>query len=152
MATTPRAAKESAESAALLDVIESGIVDEGRSTPWSYVELAACLGRSSRHGAYLGQCVSRIDAACFEAGLPALSMKWIVTSAGKPSPKTCEGSLWRGVADDLARSARCHTWTPEDLHRIRSALLALPEGSARSIWARIEATGDEAVKRALSHV
>lgn len=147
-----RAATQIAESQKKLEIFVAGILRGGRDTPWSYAEVADHLGRPSTHGTFLGQCVSRIDAACFEADLPTFSLAWVVTGRGKSSAKTCDALMWRPVADELERNARQHLWTPDDFRRIRCALQCLPERSALSLWKEIEATGDVAVRRAVTHV
>ena len=136
MAASAKEPKEGVEAMRLLDAIERGVTLEGREQPWDYVELAALLDRPSSHGVFLGQCVNRIDLACFLARLPSLSLRWVVTRSGEPSDDTCPG-LWQAFAEELKQNAQAHRWVSADFLVIRNALRVLEPKSARSLWERI---------------
>jgi hypothetical protein len=151
--SVPRAAKEIDESRRLLSLFEEVIANGDRTGPWNHAELARYLGRPPSHGVFVGQCVSRIDAACFAAKLPALSLGWVVNANQKMNPEASKGPLWGPVALQLAENSRKHVWTRKDFDRVKVAFNKLPEFSARTYWKGIEQSlGQKAVEDALSHV
>jgi hypothetical protein len=105
-----------------------------------YGTLAELCGRhaGSTDARFFGQVTSRIDAACFYAGLPMLCAHWVRNAAGDINPFSFNQEFAQYKAEILKASGE-YNWTADDFHRVQSQLNALPDESATSIWENIRA-------------
>jgi|RhiMethySRZTD1v2_1073278.scaffolds.fasta_scaffold58560_3 hypothetical protein len=142
-----------ADALRLLKCLEQRIL-ENPDFRMTYTDAAALLGRepgsSTRH---VGQVCSRVDAACFYANLPWLSMSRVhKTEEGTINPASFAGDLWSVHKERLIQLAKRHRWTREDFGKIRWKLKSLGEdrAGASALWKRIEEFGERAVQKALA--
>jgi hypothetical protein len=142
--------RESENAARVLEILERRMqVDRGARTTFS--ELAAEFGQTPKaYGRHLGQVASRIDAACWSAGLPLLGAFRIRLSDGSLNTKALAEPNWMIQRHALAQREASHDWNTDDFRRLRQALDQLPPKGASLIWHDIlERLGEEALRRAL---
>ena len=102
-----------------------------------YVKAATMIGWKGHDiGRAVGQVLSRLDAACFYAGLPMLALHFVRPTDGDINDKAFDDHF-RQYRTEIYESTQNHNWTDEDFQRIQSALDALPKESAGSIWKNI---------------
>jgi hypothetical protein len=105
-----------------------------------YGTLAELCGRraGSTDARFFGQVTSRIDAACFYAGLPMLCAHWVRSADGEINPYSFNQEFAQFKAEIL-KISEAYKWTADDFHRLQGQLNALPDESATSIWENIRA-------------
>lgn len=105
-----------------------------------YGTLAELCGRQagSTDARFFGQVASRIDAACFYAGLPMLCVHWVRNSGGDINPYSFNQEF-APFKDEILKASEEYEWTTHDFHRVQAQLNALPDESATSIWANVVA-------------
>lgn len=142
--------RERENAARVLEILERQMqVDRNART--SFSELAAEFGQTPKaYGRHLGQVASRIDAACWSAGLPLLGAFRIRLSDGSLNAKALADPNWAVQRHVLAQREAAHEWNADDFRRLRQALDQLPPKGASLIWHDIlERLGQEALRRAL---
>jgi hypothetical protein len=142
--------RESENAARVLEILERRMqVDRNARTTFS--ELAAEFGQTPKsYGRHLGQVASRIDAACWSAGLPLLGAFRIRLSDGSLNAKALAEPNWALRRQALAQREAMHDWNADDFRCVRQALNQLPPKGASLIWHDIlERLGEEALRRAL---
>jgi len=133
-----------------LKIIEDSLLPSGERT--TYGAICTALGYEPlTHARHVGQVCSLVDAACYWAKLPFLSLEKIRTDDGAHNDKSFSGD-WDGVKDVLIMNAANHTWTPEDIGRIRKMLNSVNGEGAVLQWKRIGDFGEPARVRAASYV
>ena len=96
------------------------------------------------YGRHLGQVVSRIDLASFNAGLPFLTLHWIREPNGEINSAAFHDSVggainpWLPFEVEMLSEAASHQWTPEDFERLQGSLDKLSNEGARALWAQVE--------------
>jgi alkylated DNA nucleotide flippase Atl1 len=130
-----------------LEFLEHVTLVEGR--PTTYKEVSAYLGVGVKHSRPVGQVMSRIDAACFYAGVPFLAAARVRKEEGVMNVDAFGGDLWRATRGALLEAADRHAWASGDFSRVRSKLLELDEKAAKLLWNDIEAHGQRALDKAL---
>jgi hypothetical protein len=118
--------------AVIQDFVRSGQLINGYGT------LAELCGREggSTDARFFGQVTSRIDAACFYAGLPMLSAHWVRNSLGEVNPFSFDQDF-APFKDEILRVSAGHIWTDEDFSRLLKHLHQLPDEAATTIWDHI---------------
>jgi hypothetical protein len=142
--------RESENAARVLEFLERRMkIDREARTTFS--ELAAEFGQTPKsYGRHLGQVASRIDAACWSAGLPLLGAFRIRLSDGSLNAKALAEPNWAIRRQALAQREAMHDWNADDFRRLRQGLEQLPPKGASLIWHDIlERLGEEALRRAL---
>jgi hypothetical protein len=142
--------RESENAVRVLEILERRMqIDRDARTTFS--ELAAEFGQTPKsYGRHLGQVASRIDAACWSAGLPLLGAFRIRLSDGSLNAKALAEPNWALRRQALAQREAMHDWNADDFRCVRQALDQLPPKGASLIWHDIlERLGEEALRRAL---
>jgi hypothetical protein len=142
--------RESENAARVLEILERRMEIDGNART-TFSELAAEFGQTPKsYGRHLGQVASRIDAACWTAGLPLLGAFRIRLSDGSLNTKALAEPNWALRRQALAQREAMHDWNADDFRRVRQALNQLPPKGASLIWHDIlERLGEEALRRAL---
>nr|WP_315491067.1 HNH endonuclease [uncultured Rhodoferax sp.] len=95
-------------------------------------EAAAAIGAGDmqKNGRAHGNMQSRVDFACFRAGVPPLGL-----AAEEPFDRAWsqENRTWAFPIEGMQRAAQFREWTDEDFDRILSEIERLP-GQAHLIW------------------
>lgn len=117
----------------------------GRIPPFTNAETGRVLGMDDlqRHGRALGNIQSRLDFACYRAGLPPLGL-----AAVAPFERAwqTEGQSWAFPQAQMAAAAKSRRWRREDFEAIRRETLGL-SGQAAILW-KPELSGNEQSVRA----
>jgi hypothetical protein len=141
--------KQYADALKVLEVLEKEYLDSGRYL--TYGKLCEIMGyKPIDYARHIGQVCSLIDAACFWARLPFLSLEKVRLEGGDYNPESFSGpwSLGKGV---LIENAKSHAWVSEDMDRIRGKLLRdMREEAAKLHWERIYSFGEAALDKAKS--
>ena len=101
-----------------------------------YAEVCRALGYKSNAGMYAGQVCSRLDLACYHAGLPMVTMHWARRPDGSINPNGLRG--WKTFDRELLAAAEGHEWTVEDLNSVQAELDKLPHRAAKALWRDLE--------------
>jgi predicted RNA-binding protein with PUA-like domain len=116
----------------------------GRIPQFSNADVAVMLGMSDMHkfGRPLGNMQSRIDFACYRAGLPPLGL-----AAKSPFDLAWgqEGRDWPFPVDQMQAAAQTRAWSSEDFRSILSETDRL-SGQAHLAWKRELLTNEASVK------
>jgi hypothetical protein len=94
-------------------------------------EHSAILG-GENYKRPLGNLISRLDFACYAAGLPPLGC-----AAAEPFPDAWmdpQGRTWRFPRDAMCRGAKGHRWTDADFEKLRDETRSIRSGRARDVW------------------
>ena len=129
-----------------LRIIERDVLPEGRFM--SYGTLAKELGYvPSKYARHIGQVCSLIDAACYWAKLPMISVEKVRMDDGSYNPDSIGGEL-RPVKSQLIDNASQRTWSSEDIAKLINTLNVHMNGEGAVLqWAKISSFGDEAMRR-----
>lgn len=116
----------------------------GRIPIFTNAETGQLLGMEGmhRHGRVLGNIQSRIDFACYRAGLPPLGL---AASASFELAWRQEERSWAFPREQMAAAAQSRTWKPEEFATILQETLSLP-GQAHISWKNELSTNDESVR------
>lgn len=101
-----------------------------------YAEVCRALGYKSSAGMYAGQVCSRLDLACYHAGLPMVTLHLVRTPDGSINANGLRG--WEAFQAELRAAAVGHEWTPADLDLVQAELDKLPNRGAKPLWKDIE--------------
>lgn len=139
-----------ADARKAIDFIESAFLPAGKFT--TYGGVCEALGyKPSTHARHVGQVCSLIDSACFWAKLPFLSAEKVRSDSGQYNLASFAGD-WQPFKDKLIQISAAHEWTPKDMGVIRAMLNHMNGEGALAQWERIEGFGQNAQKRALTHL
>jgi hypothetical protein len=101
-----------------------------------YTTMADELGYTEKDGRVIGQVCSRIDYACFLAGLPMLSSHWVRNAKGEVNPDSFSGS-WKSYQAEIEALSATFNWTDEALQEIKHKLNGLPDRSSKVLWEEV---------------
>jgi len=142
--------KQYADALNMLKIIEDSLLATGTTT--TYGAICSALGyKPLTHARHVGQVCSLVDAACYWARLPFLSLEKIRMDDGQHNPNSFAGN-WDGVKDKLIENAARHSWTTDDIGRIRKMLNSVNGEGAVLQWKRINDFGDAGRERAVSYL
>ena len=111
---------------------------ERRDPIVGYITAANLCGVTGHDiGRPFAQVCSRVDAACFYAGMPMLALHHVRSSSGEINDKAFRG-VWEAFRDEAIQICTTHIWTREELDSVAFSLGKLPDESATSIWQSIE--------------
>ncbi len=133
-----------------LRIIEKVALPRGQYL--TYGSLAGHLGyEPSKFGRHIGQVCSLIDAACYWAKLPMLSLEKVRLDSGEHNPDSTLGE-YLPVKDLLIANASGHEWTAADIARLINMLTShMGNDGAVLQWKRISRFGDAGVNRLVSY-
>jgi len=142
--------KQYADALSMLKIIEDTLLPVGART--TYGAICSALGyKPLTHARHVGQVCSLVDAACYWAKLPFLSLEKIRMDNGHHNPYSFADE-WDGAKDALVENAARHNWTVDDIARIRRMLNSVNGEGAVLQWKRINDFGDAARVRAVSYI
>jgi hypothetical protein len=142
--------KQYADALNLLKLIEDSFLATGCRT--TYGEACNALGyQAATHARHFGQVCSLIDAACYWAKLPSLSLEKIRMDNGEHNPNSFVGQ-WESVKQVLIDHAAAHNWTKDDIARIRRMLTSVNGEGAVLQWKKIDSFGAAGRERATSYI
>jgi predicted HNH restriction endonuclease len=123
---------------------ERSEVNGGRLPPHTNAEAAAVLGMEDMHqfGRVFGNIQSRIDFACYLAGLPPLGL---VADEPFAMAWNQQDRTWAFPIETMQTAARARVWTEQDFEAIREQTEGLP-GQAYLSWKQ-ELSAHEATVR-----
>ncbi|HWL05413.1 MAG TPA: EVE domain-containing protein [Xanthobacteraceae bacterium] len=128
----------------LIDWLRSRAAQSGGAIPpFSNVEAAAAIGLGDMHqyGRVHGNIQSRLDFACYQAGLPPLGL-----TAEAPFDEAWgnpDGRPWNFPISSMREAATSRRWSARDFDRILARTRALP-GQAHLSWkAELADNGEE---------
>ena len=131
----PERLKQAVAADSLLQFLRERIKQGG--TPLrGYAEVCKALGYKNSAGMYAGQVCSRLDLACYHAGLPMVTLHWVRKPDGSINSNGLRG--WEHYQDELRAAAEGHAWTPADLDLVQAELDKLPNRGAKPLWKGIE--------------
>lgn len=110
-----------------------------------YIAAAEMIGLDGDYCRHLGQVVSRIDRACFDAGLPMLTLHWVRSPDGNVNGEAFNGSvtgvskLWIPFNQEILDTAANFRWSTTDFDLVQSSLDKLPKVGAKTLWTALEA-------------
>lgn len=116
---------------AIIDFLKKNSMENNGSLAFSNDDLAAILG-GKNYKRPLGNLISRLDFACYQAGLPPLGC-----AAAAPFPKAWmdpEGRAWSFPRDAMCRGAKAHRWLEADFEKIRDKTRGIKCGRASTVW------------------
>ncbi len=142
--------KQYVDAARSLKVIERLALPKGHHL--TYGSLARELGyEPAKFARHVGQVCSLIDAACFWAKLPMLTLEKVRLDDGSYNPDSIGGEL-APVKDTLIANASARDWTSADIAKLLSTLNShMGDDGAVLQWKRISSFGEEGVKRNASY-
>jgi hypothetical protein len=136
--------QESKRANELLAVLRKHILSGG-GLILGYAVAAEMIGlKGSENGRHLGQVVSRIDLASFNAGLPFLTLHWIRETDGKINTEALRGpkgwavNPWLEFESEILEKAATCQWTAESFDRLQASLDRLPNEGTRPLWKRVD--------------
>ncbi len=109
-----------------------------------YIAAAEMIGLDGDYCRHLGQVVSRIDRACFDAGLPMLTLHWIRSPDGNINGEAFNGSvtgvskLWVPFNQEILDTAANFQWSATYFDLVQSSLDKLPKVGAKTLWTALE--------------
>lgn len=116
----------------------------GHLPPHTNTEAAAMLGLGDMHkfGRAFGNIQSRLDFACYLAGLPPLGL-----AAVEPFPRAWNqrDRDWAFPIQSMQAATRAHVWTARDFERVLSESESLP-GQAHLSWEKELGTNEAKVR------
>jgi predicted HNH restriction endonuclease len=116
----------------LLDWLQGrAMTGEGKLPAFSNAEAAVVMGipDMSKNGTHHGQVQSRLDFACFRAGLPPLGL-----AADEPFKKAWQpNGEWHYPMKAMAHAAKTRKWADQDFKRLRLELESL-NGDGGGLW------------------
>jgi hypothetical protein len=141
------AGKQYADALKALEVLEKDYLDAGRYL--TYGALCEAVGyKPLEHARHIGQVCSLIDAACFWARLPFLSLEKVRLEGGGYNPDSFSGA-WSQDKEVLIGNAKNHAWIAEDIDKVRGRLLKdMREEAAKLQWEKIYSHGNAALDKA----
>lgn len=141
--------KQYSDARQALDLIEREVLAKGEYL--TYGKLADLLGYdAAKYGRHFGQVCSLIDAACYWAKLPMLSLEKIRLDSGEYNADSTSG-YEATVSKLIIANSRSHVWTSDDINRIRKSLTHMNDESALLQWERIESFGQAGLDRLTSY-
>lgn len=146
MPERPRRLRQAADAEPLLRALRAHLL-AGRAPLFGYGKAAALIGRKNSEGAHLGQVCSRIDLACYHAGLPLLTLHWVRKPDGEVNYDGLIG--WHAFARELIEASAAHAWTAAEFDLLQSRLDALPDKATAALWAEVEAQGAAVIRQHL---
>src|SRR5687767_15358974 len=109
------AEKQYSDAKRALDVIGRETLSPGKYI--TYGKLAELLGYEVlKYARHIGQVCSLIDAACYWAKLPMLSLEKVRMDSGDYNPDSFSGHF-TPVKDQLVANAAAHQWNEDDIKR-----------------------------------
>ena len=144
------AEKQYSDAKGSLDVIGREALPQGFYI--TYGKLAEFLGYDMlKYTRHIGQVCSLIDAACYWAKLPMLSLEKVRTESGTYNPEAF-GGIFVPVKSQLIANTSAHVWTLDELKRIKHSLDRHMSMEAATLqWQRIESFGEEGLRRITSY-
>lgn len=116
----------------------------GRIAPFTNADTGSVIGMDDlqRYGRALGNIQSRLDFACYRAGLPPLGL-----AAVAPFERAwqTEGRSWAFPQTQMAAAAQTRRWRPEDFQAILHETYGLA-GQAATLWKPELSSNEESVK------
>jgi predicted HNH restriction endonuclease len=130
--------------ALLLWLEERALTNAGRMPSFSNVEAAAAIGMGdlSRSGRAYGNIQSRLDFACYQAGLPALGL---TADAPFDDAWSQQDRDWPFPVPTMQIAAKDRVWSRSDFAKVRRRAKALP-GQAHVAWKRELLENPQAVR------
>jgi predicted HNH restriction endonuclease len=118
--------------------------NDGHLPPHTNVEAAAMLGLGDMHkfGRAFGNIQSRLDFACYVAGLPPLGL-----AAAEPFARAWNqrDRSWPFPIQSMQAATRAHIWTARDFERVLTESENLP-GQAHLSWEKELSTNEAKVR------
>jgi hypothetical protein len=144
------AEKQYEDALRALRVIERVSLPAGKYL--TYGSLATELDQSpSKYARHIGQVCSLIDAACYWAKLPMLSLEKVRMDDGSYNPDSIGGEF-RPVKARLIENAAQHIWSSQDISKLVQTLNSHMNGEGALLqWKKISSFGDAAVQRLASY-
>jgi hypothetical protein len=144
------AEKQYSDAKRALDVIGRETLSPGKYI--TYGQLAELLGYEVlKYARHIGQVCSLIDAACYWAKLPMLSLEKVRLDSGDYNPDSFSGHF-ATVKDQLVDNAAGRQWTEDDIKRLKHSLDRHMSMEAATLqWHRIESFGQEGLNRIVSY-
>jgi hypothetical protein len=130
-----------------LDIIGREALAPGKYI--TYGRFAELLGYDRKSAKPVGQVCSLVDAACYWAKLPMLSLEKVRMDSGDYNPKSFS-DLFSPVESQLIANASARLWTEDDIKRIKHYLEHMNMEGAIQQWERIESFGQEGLDRIAS--
>jgi predicted HNH restriction endonuclease len=123
---------------------EQAAANHGRLPPFRNADSAAALGMADlhRYGRVLGNIQSRIDYACYVAGLPPLGL-----AGAAPFDDAWQrpDGDWVYPISSMQTAAQSHTWSTADFDRVLQESRKL-SGLAHIVWQKEVAANEAGVK------
>lgn len=144
------AEKQYSDAKRALDLIQREALVPGKYL--TYGKVALLLGYDVlKYARHVGQVCSLIDAACYWAKLPMLSLEKVRMDNGDYNPDSFLG--WTPeVKTRLIANASSHPWGVEDIKRIKHSLDAHMSLEAATLqWQRIDSFGQAGLDRIVSY-
>jgi hypothetical protein len=111
-----------------------------------YNVAAASIGLSGNHSRHVGQVCSRIDYACFIAGLPMLSVNLVRKNDGSVNEASFAKLCWHSTKDEVVNTSIAHEWTDHQFDSAFRFLIDLPQDCARVLWNEAEEWSQEKIR------
>jgi hypothetical protein len=134
---------EAERATELLTALRKHILS-GRGLIIGYIAAAEMIGLDGDHCRHVGQVVSRIDRACFDAGLPMLTLHWVRSPDGNVNGEAFNGSvtgvskLWAPFNHEILDTAANFQWSATYFDLVQSSLDKLPKVGAKTLWTALE--------------
>jgi hypothetical protein len=141
--------KQYSDARQALDLIEREVLSPGKYL--TYGNLADKLGYDAGdYGRHIGQVCSLIDAACYWARLPMLSLEKVRLDGGDYNPASFSGA-YDAVKGSLIANASSRGWSSDDIIKIKKSLTHMNDEGAIKQWERIESFGQKGLDRISSY-
>jgi hypothetical protein len=129
----------------VLDWLKVNAAENGGHPRFSNDDLARVLGRQKPNQT-LGSLISRLDCACYCAGLPSIGL-----AADKPFPRAWGGNRERGRAWDfpipkMRQRSQAHRWSDGDFEALKCETRGLAILKGRDAWEHEIAKHESRVK------
>jgi hypothetical protein len=123
--------KVQADTEAIIAWLKDNATTHCGRLSFANTDLAHAIGKRKPDQA-LGNLVSRLDFACYLAGLPSLGCAADKTFGGAWQRQDNRG--WDFPVEQMQRRDKTHHWSNADLDRIRHETRRLTSGSAPLVW------------------
>ena len=131
--------KVQADTEAIIAWLKDNATAHDGRLSFTNTDLAHAIGKRKPDQA-LGNLVSRLDFACYLAGLPSLGCAADKTFAGAWQAQENYNRSWDFPVEQMRRRAKTHHWSGADLGRIRHETQRLIGGRAPSFGGGVRQT------------
>ncbi len=115
----------------ILDFLKDNAAANGGKLSFTNTDLAVSIGKK-KPDRPMGNLISRLDFACYVAGLPPLGL-----AAEERFKKAWDGqdiTDWNFPVDTITRRAKSHRWSIDDFNRLRQETRRMTSGMAHLVW------------------